>query len=423
MKIENSIMINQHLRFLLFFLLFLSLFACRKEQQRPAPPPPKVTVARPVVQDFTNYVYFTGYTQARRSVDLRARVEGFLESFSFHPGDLVKKGDLLFTIDRKQFLANVDQAEADLASRQAELELARATLKRKESAFKQRAVSELAVLEARAETSKAEAQVKGAEGVLVNARLELSYTLMFAPVDGRMSRNLVDSGNLVGAGGDKTLLATLVNYDPIHVYFNVDERSLMLYKKTHKGSELESENDTQKTPVFLGLEGEEGFPHSGYMDYMSNEVDLSTGTIQVRGVFANEALFILPGMFARVRIPFQVLENALLVPEAALTADQRGKFLLTVNKENIVVYKPVKTGAALNGMRVISSGITADDLVIVKGIQRARPGSPVSPEEQAEPAKEEKGSTENRKEQPEPEPEKKEVTILFQQAAGWMRSA
>jgi RND family efflux transporter MFP subunit len=197
----------------------------------------------------------------------------------------------------------------------------------------------------------------------------------------------------------------------------------MLYKKTHKGSELESENDTQKTPVFLGLEGEEGFPHSGYMDYMSNEVDLSTGTIQVRGVFANEDLFILPGMFARVRIPFQVLENALLVPEAALTADQRGKFLLTVNKENIVVYKPVKTGAALNGMRVISSGITADDLVIVKGIQRARPGSPVSPEEQAEPAKEEKGSTENRKEQPEPEPEKKEVTILFQQAAGWMRSA
>ncbi len=408
------------LRLVIFSLtLLLVSSGCSKEQQKAVPPPPKVTVARPLVQEFTNYVYFTGYTEARQSVELRARVEGFLESFSFQPGDLVAEGDLLFSIDRRQFVANVAQAEADLASREAELQLSRTTVKRKESAFKQRAVSELAVLEARAAVSKAEAQVKGAEGVLANARLELSYTEMYAPVAGRMSRNMVDIGNLVGAGGDKTLLATLVNYDPVYVYFNVDERSLMLYKKKHKGSELRGGDQDVKTPVFLGLEGEKGYPHSGYINYMSNEVDLGTGTIQVRGVFDNKDLFILPGMFARVRIPLEVVEDALLVPDAALTADQRGKFLLTVNKENIVEYKPVKTGAVLDGMRVITNGITAEDRVIVRGIQRARPGSPVTPEEQAVEEKEQKQP----RDEEEPATEKKEVTGLYLQINnGLMRS-
>jgi len=354
---------------------------CEKEKEKaPSPQPPEVTVAKPVIQNVTNYIYFTGYTEARKSVELRARVEGFLESFSFEPGALVKKGDLLFVIDPKPFEAKVAQAQANLQTRQAELNLAQASLKRKESAFKEKAVSELTVLEARAQRSKAEAEVKGAEAALIDTQLELSYTKIHAPESGRISRNLIDAGNLVGAGGDKTLLTTIVNYDPIYAYFNVDERSLMLYKQHNRGKDLDAA--TGDTPVFLALEGDKGYPHQGMADYLDNTVDLATGTIQARAVFANKDLFIVPGLFAKVRIPYQEVEDALLVPDAALSADQRGRYLLTVNDEDVVEYKPVEIGSFVDGLRVITKGIAADDRIVAKGIQRARPGSPVTPEEE-----------------------------------------
>ena len=367
--------------FCLTLLVAALLSGCQKEkQQAPPPKPPEVTVAKPVVKDVTNYVYFTGYTEARKSVELRARVEGFLESFSFEPGELVKKGDLLFIIDPKPFEAEVDQAKANLKTMQAEFQLAKAGLQRKESAFKEKAVSELTVLEARAERSKAEADVKGAEAALVSTQLELSYTKIHAPISGRISRNFVDAGNLVGGGGDKTLLATLVNYDPIYVYFNVDERSLMLYKKNNK---VRTPGNPDEQPrVFLALEGDKGYPREGSGDYMNNTVDLATGTIQARAVFENKDLFIEPGLFAKVRIPYQEVKDALLVPDSALAADQRGRYLLTVNKENVVEYKPVEIGRLVEGLRVITKGISAEDRVVVKGIQRARPGSPVTPEEE-----------------------------------------
>jgi len=372
-------------RSLIFYVGLLAtvvLSGCSQEQQKaPPPPPPEVTVAQPVIQDVTNYIYFTGYTEARKSVELRARVEGFLEKFSFTPGELVNEGDVLFVIDSRPFEAKVDGAKADLQTRQAELQLAQATLKRKESAFKERAVSELTVLEAQAALSKAQAEVKGAEAALISAQLDLSYTTIRAPVSGRISRNLVDAGNLVGAGGDKTLLATLVNYDPIYTYFNVDERSLMLYKRHNRGAEPHATSE-EKTPVFLALEGDEGYPYEGYAEYMDNKVDLATGTIQIRATFENKDLFILPGQFARIRIPYHEEKDAVLVPDAALAADQRGRYLLTVNSENVVEYKPVETGTLVDGLRVIRKGITAEDRVVVKGIQRARPGSPVTPIEE-----------------------------------------
>lgn len=371
-------------RIIPFILLpaMVILTGCEKKKEKAPPPkPPAVTVAKPAVQDVTNYVYFTGYTEARKSVELRARVEGFLESFSFEPGELVKKGDLLFVIDPKPFEAEVDQAKANLKTMQAEFQLAKAGLQRKESAFKEKAVSELTVLEARAERSKAEADVKGAEAALVSTQLNLSYTTINAPISGRISRNYVDAGNLVGGGGDKTLLADIVNYDPIYVYFNVDERSLMLYKKHNRGQSLNTPAE-RKTTVFLALEGDDGYPHKGDGDYLDNTVDLATGTIQARAVFENKDLFIEPGLFAKVRLPYHEEKNALLVPDAALAADQRGRYLLTVNKENIVEYKPVEIGALVEGLRVITKGISAEDRVVVKGIQRARPGSPVTPEEE-----------------------------------------
>jgi len=363
---------------LVFLLALILLPGCKQKQKNAQPAPPEVTVASPVMQDVTNYIYFTGYTEARKSVDLKARVEGYLQSFNFTPGSLVKEGDLLFVIDPKPFEATVAQAEATLETRQAELQLARATLKRNESAYKEKAVSELTVLEARAQLSQAKAEVKGAEAALESAKLDLSYTIIRAPLSGRISRNYVDAGNLVGAGGQQTLLANIVNYDPVYVYFNLDERSLLLYKKHNRGRNLHS-SEFNKPKVFLQLEGDADYLYVGRGDYLDNTVDLATGTIQARAIFANKDLFILPGLFAKIRIPYSVSKNALLVPDTALASDQRGRYLLTVNQKNLVEYKPVTVGSLVNGLRVITKGISATDRVIVKGIQRARPGAPVTP--------------------------------------------
>ena len=363
-----------------FALALVCLCGCEQKKPKAPPPPPKVTVAKAVVRDVTNYVYFTGYTEAKESVNLRARVEGFLLNYSFAPGDMVKKGDLLFEIDPKPFAAEVNQAQANLEIQQAARELAEATLKRNESAFKEHAVSELTVLEAQAEYSEALAEVKGAQAALVKDQLDLSYTKVYAPVDGRISRNLVDVGNLVGGQGEKTLLATLVNYNPVYVYFNVDERTLMLFKK-HNPQLGQYLKKAKKTPVFLALEGDNGYPRAGVAEYLDTKVDLATGTIQVRSIFPNQDLFILPGQFARVRVPYQIVKGALLVPDVALSSDQRGSFLLVVNSKNIVEDRPVETDTLINGLRVITKGITAEDRVIVKGIQRARPGAPVTPVE------------------------------------------
>jgi RND family efflux transporter MFP subunit len=357
----------------------LLLSGCNEEKKTATPPPPpKVTVATPTVQDVVHYRYFTGYTEAQKSIELRARVEGNLESFTFQPGALVKKGDLLFTIDPKPLEADVAKVVANLKTRQAEEKLADATLKRKESAYKQKAVSELAVLEARAELSKAKSQVQEAQAELVSAQLQLSYTKIYAPEHGRISRNLVDVGNLVGTGGDKTLLATLVLADPIHVYFNMDERSFLLFKNYFRENGKELRKD--KVTVDLALEGDSSFPYSGVGDYLANELDLATGTILARATFPNSDLFIVPGFFAKIRIPISDPTSSLLVPEVAISSDQRGRFLLTVASDGTVEYKPIEIGPLVSGMRVIKKGIKEDDRVIIKGIQRARPGAKVTPQ-------------------------------------------
>jgi RND family efflux transporter MFP subunit len=353
-----------------------------KNQYAP-PPPPTVTVAHPVTRPVTEYFEDTGTVQAFESVEIRARVVGYLEKINFESGAPVKKGDLLFTIDPKPYRAELNRAEADLSMRKAEFKLSEVTLKRKESALLDNAISEVEVIEARAKREQAQAAVEAAEAAVETTRLNLSYTEIHAPINGRISRNQLDGGNLVGAAGQPTLLATIVATDPVYVYFNINERDLLNHRqKTFYNcapGPCGERRPEKEIPVFLGLANETGYPHQGRGDYMDTGLDTDSGTIQVRAIFANTDQYILPGLFARLRVPVGPPQPALLIPNHALGADQQGNFVLVVNTDNIVEYRPVETGPQIDDMRVICSGITAQESVIINGLQRGRPGLAVNP--------------------------------------------
>jgi RND family efflux transporter MFP subunit len=357
----------------------LLLIACNRQTDYVAPPPMEVTVSRPQQQTVTEYAEFTGMIEALESVAIKARVEGYLERIAFQSGARVKKGDLLFVIDPKPFQAKLDEARAELARRQAELKKAETTSQKKELAFKANAVSELEVIQSKAEWDVAKAAMQAAQAAIETAELNLSYTKIHAPISGRISRNLVDAGNLVGAG-ERTLLATIVNDDPIYAYFNVSERDLLYYEE-HQGTSESPIKGDGATLAFLGLSNQPGYPFEGRIDYVDNRLDATTGTIQVRGRFANPDHRLRAGLFARIRVPVATREKALLAPDIAIGKDQRGDYLLAVNDQNIVELRPVETGALINDMRVILSGISPNDRLIVSGLQRARPGLPVKPQE------------------------------------------
>lgn len=361
--------------------LFSAAGCEKKDTGFKAPPPPAVTVQTPEQRRVEVFTEYTGSTQGYSSVDVRARVEGYLDKINFSPSSRVKAGDLLFVIEQAPFQAKVDQAKADLATAQAQLQLADATLIRKESAFKDRAVSEVDVIQARAEKAQAEASVKAADAALESAKINFDYTVIHAPTEGRVSRNLVDRGNLVGAG-EATLLTTVVDDDPLYAYFNIAESDLLEYL-THKAENQKKglQNEIKDPPkVYMGSGNTGEFPFVGRIDYIDNTVDPGTGTIQLRGVFPNPDGALLPGMFVRVRIPVGVLEKALLVPEVAVASDQGGRYLLVVDANDVVQYRKIELGPPEGDQRVILKGIEANDRVIVNGLQKARPGSKVTPQ-------------------------------------------
>lgn len=358
-------------------MLTLLLYGCEEKNVYAPPPPPQVTVSKPAIETVTEYADFNGLTEAVDYVEVRARVEGYLESINFTPGARVKEGDLLFVIDPRPFQAKLDEAKAELKRRQAELKQAEATLKRKELAYKANAVSEVEVIQGRADRDVAKAAIQAALAAIETAELNLSYTRIHAPVSGRIGRDLVDEGNLVGAS-DRTLLTTIVKDDPIYAYFNVNERDLLYYQQ-HPSRKGFPTNGRVDIPVYLGLSNQQGYPFEGRIDFVDNRLDSSTGTIQVRGVFPNSEHRLWPGLFARIRVPIGVRENATLVPDLAVGTDQRGDYLLAVNDKKAVEYRPVKIGALVRDMRVIETGISPDDLIIIEGLQRARPGLTVSP--------------------------------------------
>jgi RND family efflux transporter MFP subunit len=377
-----------------------------------------VTVVRPLQQTVTDSVEYTGTTSAVEMVEIRARVEGFLQSIEFEEGKAVKKGDLLFVIDPQPFQAALDQANAaaelaaaSLQSAKAELERASAEVKnaeaqlsrveqaiaaapgavtREELDLRRTAVLTAKAVEdaARAAIASANAQIEASKAEVTAAKLNLSYTQVRSPIDGRAGRRMVDLGSLVGAG-EKTLLTSVVRYDPIYAFFAVSETDLLEFnrealKKAPSGTT--SEQIKLNKTIFLGLGDEKGFPHKGKADYADLAVDQSTGTYLVRGVFPNPDLLIPPGAFVRVQCPRKQIE-ATLVNQRAVGRDQSGAYLLLVDKDNVVERCPVELGGKYDGMQAVSGSIGPDDRVIVNGLQRARPGSKVAPQE-AEPTAE-----------------------------------
>lgn len=357
----------------------LTLAACAGEEQAAPPPPaPEVRVANPVTRDVTNYAEFTGRTQAYESVEVRARVSGELREMHFQASQRVNRGDLLFVIEPEPYAAARDIALASIAQWEAELARAQSDLSRLAQALETEAVSEQEVDKAAADVKTAEANLASANASLVNAELQLSYTEVRSPISGMASRNLVDIGNLVGSG-DNTLLTIVNRVDPIYAYFDVSE-AIMLWALSIAGGTLGEGQPREDSELFLGLDDEEGWPHEGIIDYYDNTVDTSTGTIQVRGRFDNPTLKLFPGLFARIRVPVGELPGAVLVDENAIGTDLGGKFVLVVGGDNIVELRHIEPGPLQqDGMRVVLAGLDAGERYIISGLQRARPGLPVTP--------------------------------------------
>ena len=349
---------------------------CKKSNQYAPPPPPKVSVAKPVAQKITRYLEATGNTTAFASVDLVARIQGFVQGISYTDGAEVKTGDILFTIEPLPFQAKLNQAQAAEASAQATLVDAQANFVRAESLQRNAVASVQSLDDARAQRDTAQANVAQAQANTQIAAINYSYTRVLAPFDGRVSAHLVSIGDLVGT--QPTKLATIVQIKPIYVTFNVSEQVVIRIRGAalREGRRIES---VQTIPIEIGLQGETGYPHRGHMDYVAPTVDPSTGTIIARGLLENADGVLLPGYFARVRVPLETGVEALLVPDAALAADQGGRYLLVTGPDHVVAQKHVTTGPLRGTLRVIETGLAADDLVVVDGLQRAVPGQTVEP--------------------------------------------
>ena len=348
------------------------LAGCKKPGAGPAAVPPTVTVSPVVQKSIVEWAEFTGRTEPVESVEVRPRVSGYIQEVRFQSGQLVKKGDVLFVIDPRWNQAVFDQ-------RQAEYDQAKREADRIVQLLQNKVIS----------TEEADARKEHymtAKAQLDSAQLDLEYSEVRAPIDGRVSRALLTQGNYVsGNAGSASLLTTLVSVNPVYVYADIDENTLLKFNALVAAGKLETNADG-KIPVDLQLADELGFPHQGYVESFDNHVDPETGSILVRAIFNNDSDRIVPGLFARIRLPVSERHTALMVDEKAIGTDQSQKFVLTLTSTNTVQYRAIGLGVAIDGMRVVNSGLQAGEEIVVNGLQRVRPGSPVTAEHIAAPA-------------------------------------
>lgn len=370
-------------RVFLFIATALSLAGCGEvaTKQAATPPPPSVTVAKPQKQTVVDYDEYVGRFVAVDSVEVRARVSGYLDKVHFTDGQIVKQGDLLFTIDRRPFETGLAQVRATLAQARANLAYAESDLGRASQLVRDRTITEQ-VFEQRTQAKRvAEASVAAQEAAVRQAELDLQFTELKAPVTGRIGDRRVSQGNLVtgGTSGNTTLLATIVSIDPIRFEFTFDEASFLRYERL--GKDVASRSAAMD--VTLRLIDEQDFTHQGRMDFVDNVIERSSGTIRGRAVLANPNGVFTPGMFGRVRVPGSPAYEALLVPDAAIGSEQVRKFVLAVDNENVARARYVTLGQLVGDLRVIKDGVAATDRVVINGLMRARAGMKVAPQEQS----------------------------------------
>jgi multidrug efflux system membrane fusion protein len=368
------------------------LTGCHSEaHQHAAPPPQVVVVSQPLEREVTDFSDFTGRTDAVQSVDIRARVTGYLTKMPFKEGDEVKKGALLFEIDPRPYQAAADQAKANVLSNQAQVNLAAITYARYQKlAQTPNAVSQQDLDQYRTNVDSAKAAMLAAEAAQRTADLNLEFTRVTSPVDGQVSRYYLTLGNL--ATQDQTLLTTVVSLDPMYAYFDVDESTVLNIRREINAGRIKPRTERSAIPVLMGLQGEQGFPHEGLLDFVNNKIDPSTGTMLVRGTFSNPkpehgARLLSPGMFVRIRLPIGPPHQAQLVADEAVGTDQGLKFLYVVNDQNKVEYRTVKLGALQeDGLRVVEpgskpgEGIKPGEWVVTAGVQLIQQGMTVNPE-------------------------------------------
>lgn len=349
------------------------------EEQRnafAAPPPPKVTAIHPEMREFEPYRDIVATVEPLETVEVRARISGFLQSRDFMPGDKVETGETLFRLESDEYDANLAIADADLRSAEASLQLSRQVLAKYQAAFDKGAATEIEILEAEANVEVAAAKVEQAKAQVTRSRLDVAYTTIVSPIEGQIGEDLVSVGNLVGRG-EPTLLAKITSIDPMNVYFSLPETAYLEYRRrmNEAGRESDRRGDYEFRVV---LPDGQIYQHPGVVDFAAPEIDRETGTVSIRGVLPNPGELLRPGLFVRARLA-EPARNRLAIPESAVLVDMAGAYVYVIDKDDVVARQGVTVGAALNGLQEIEAGLDETSLVIVDGILRARPGSTVAP--------------------------------------------
>lgn len=379
---EKIIQYGKVLAILVVIYLLFHFFVLKKKNNTITIQPPLVVTEHPKTIKMADYIYQTGNTVAYNTVDLVARVEGFLEKIDFKDGSFVTKGDELFLIQPKPYLEKLKEAQAALKAAEAGLQYAKAEYARQQRMYRENATSKNSVEVWLSKKEQAEADLLKSKANLVNAEINYGYTRVVAPFDGRIGRHLVDKGNLVG-NAQATKLATIEQIEPIYVYFNLNELDLLKLRDAADKQKYRS-SDVSSIPVFVGNQNQSDYPFKGSLNFIDTGLNPSTGTLEFRAILKNENLTFVPGLFVKVRIPISPKKPRLTVPDSALQYDQIGSYLLTVNNDDVVVQKYVKPGPNEKGRQAIVKGLTAKDKVIVKGLQFATPGNKVRLQQKGE---------------------------------------